>query len=72
MYVCLCHGINDRQVRSAIDEGGAGSAAQVYRHYDCRPRCGKCVPMVRDMVEAAKGDAQGCGGCGGTCTCAGS
>lgn len=68
MYVCLCHGLNDRQVRSAIDEGGAGSAAQVYRHFDCKPRCGKCVPFVRDMVKkAAKG---GCGGEGG-CGCAG-
>lgn len=70
MYVCLCHGLNDRQVRSAIDEGGAGSAAQVYRHFDCKPRCGKCVPYVRDLVKAAKGaETGGCGGDGG-CACA--
>jgi bacterioferritin-associated ferredoxin len=68
MYVCLCHGLNDRQVRAAIDEGGAGSAAQVYQHYDCRPRCGKCVPMVRDMVKAGRRDHCGCNG-NGQCTC---
>jgi len=63
MYVCLCHGLNERQVRAAIEEGGAGSAAQVYRHFACAPRCGKCVPFVRDMVKAAK-DGDGCGpGC---------
>ena len=71
MYVCLCHGINVRQVRAAIDEGGAGSAAQVYRHYDCRPRCGKCVPMMRDMVETAQGGQKGCGACGDACDCGG-
>ncbi len=59
MYVCLCHGLNDRQVRSAINEGGAGSPAQVYRHLECSPRCGKCVSTVRDMVRSAKADADG-------------
>lgn len=55
MYVCLCHGFTDRQVKSALDQGGAGSTAEVYRHLACKPRCGKCVPMVREIVEAAKG-----------------
>lgn len=66
MYVCLCHGLNDRQVRAAIDEGGAGNAAQVYQHYECKPRCGKCVSTVRDMVRAARPHA-GCGRCGDQC-----
>lgn len=64
MYVCLCHGFTDRQVKSAIEDGGAGSASAVYRHLECKPRCGKCVPYVRDMVDSAKG-------CGGNCTCKG-
>ena len=54
MYVCLCHGVTDRQVRTAIEEGGAGSAAEVYRHFSCAPRCGKCVPFVRDMVRSSR------------------
>lgn len=66
MYVCLCHGLNDRQVRAAIDEGGAGNAAQVYQHYECKPRCGKCVSTVRDMVRAARPPV-GCGRCGDQC-----
>lgn len=69
MYVCLCHGLNDRQVRAAIDEGGAGSAAQVYQHFECRPRCGKCVATVREMVRAATPSSKGCGRCGDACQC---
>jgi bacterioferritin-associated ferredoxin len=65
MYVCLCHGFTDRQVRSAVSEGGAGSTAQVFRHFEAKPRCGKCVPFVRELVEETKG---GCGG-GGGCPC---
>lgn len=72
MYVCVCHGLNDRQVRAAIDEGGAGSPAQVYQHYECKPRCGKCVPFVREMVKAAKAGQIGCGRCGDACECSNS
>ena len=68
MYVCLCHGLNDRQVRAAIDEGRAGSAAQVYQHHGCKPRCGKCVPMVKDMVRSAR-PQESCGRCGDDCEC---
>lgn len=65
MYVCLCHGFTDRQVKSAIEDGGAGSTSAVYKHLSCAPRCGKCVPFVRDMVKSAKG----CDG-DGRCACA--
>ena len=65
MYVCLCHGFTDHKVKE-LTAAGTCSATQVYRHFGVRPRCGKCVPSVRDMVrdgtaEAAPSD-QGCGG----------
>jgi bacterioferritin-associated ferredoxin len=65
MYICLCHGFTDRQVRSAVTEG-AGSTAAVFRRLDAKPRCGKCVPMVREMVDDAK---SGCAGGGAPCPC---
>ncbi len=69
MYVCLCHGFTERQVKTAIEDGGAGSAAAVYRHFSCAPRCGKCVPYVRDMVKAAGAPPSAGCGCGEGCTC---
>ena len=50
MYVCLCHGFTDGDVRKALD-GGCRSVAAVYRHLADRPQCGKCVPDVRCMVN---------------------
>ncbi|MDA8232101.1 MAG: (2Fe-2S)-binding protein [Magnetospirillum sp.] len=67
MYLCLCHALTDRQVRAAIEEGGAGGTAEVYRRLGCTPRCGKCVPFVRAMVKAAHGEKGA--GCGCGCTC---
>jgi len=52
MYVCLCHGFTDRQVR-ALPEAACGSTSSVYRALGVRPRCGKCVPMVKALVRAA-------------------
>jgi bacterioferritin-associated ferredoxin len=61
MYVCLCHGFTDRDVRGALN-GGCRSVAAVYRHLADRPQCGKCVPEVRHMVnQHCRGDAA-CGG----------
>jgi len=55
MYVCLCNGFTDRQVR-ALPEAAGGSTAGIYRALGVRPRCGKCVPMVKEIVRTAARD----------------
>lgn len=49
MYVCLCNAFTDGQVREEI-RAGAGTVAQIYRGLNCQPRCGRCVPMLREML----------------------
>jgi bacterioferritin-associated ferredoxin len=51
LYICLCNGFTDRQVRRSV-EAGSASVSQVYKTLGCVPKCGKCVPMVRDMLES--------------------
>lgn len=53
MYICLCNGLSEREMHDAVS-ACAGSVASVYRYHGCAPRCGHCVPVVRDMVEGAK------------------
>jgi len=65
MYVCLCHGFTDRQVRAAISEG-AGSPHAVFRQFDAKPRCGKCVSTVRELVDEGK---NACGNAAVGCPC---
>ena len=50
MYVCLCNALTDRDVRAQC-EGADCSVAMVYRALGAAPQCGKCVPMVRDMLR---------------------
>lgn len=50
MYVCICHALNDKKVKAALDNG-ASNPASVFRHHNCQVQCGKCVPMMRSMAS---------------------
>jgi bacterioferritin-associated ferredoxin len=51
MYVCLCNGFTERQAQEATGQNDCRSVAQVYRQLGCQPQCGKCVPMVAQMLR---------------------
>ena len=50
MYLCICNAITDREARSHCSTSCSVSA--VYRALGVKPKCGKCVPLVREMLEA--------------------
>jgi bacterioferritin-associated ferredoxin len=50
MYVCLCHGFTDRDLRGSA-AACDGTVSDLYRVLGVRPTCGKCVPMVREAVR---------------------
>ena len=52
MYVCVCHGLTDRDVRCSATECN-GTIGDLYRALGVRPTCGKCVPFVREAIRAA-------------------
>jgi bacterioferritin-associated ferredoxin len=56
MYVCLCNGLTDRQVRCAAKTAGC-SAARVHRSLGVRPQCGKCLPMMREILRELSQDS---------------
>jgi len=49
MYVCICHGFNEKKVKQALSQGVC-TAAGFFNCMGCKPQCGKCVPYVRQMV----------------------
>jgi bacterioferritin-associated ferredoxin len=53
MYVCLCNGVTDRDVRDTASAHD-GTISEVYRALGVRPKCGKCVPMVCEIVRAVE------------------
>lgn len=50
VYVCLCNGFTDGQVRSVCEQQQR-RVCEVYKALGCAPKCGKCVPMVRELAR---------------------
>lgn len=51
MYVCICNRITDRQIRAEAPPVRC-SVAEFYRSLGIKPKCGKCVEAVREIIEA--------------------
>ncbi len=54
MYVCLCKGITDSQIREAVN-GGANSLGQVQRELGAATNCGKCAGLVAEVIDETLG-----------------
>ncbi len=50
MYVCVCKGITDTQIRAAVQDG-AGSVRDVRLRLGVASQCGKCGILTRDIVR---------------------
>ncbi len=51
MYVCICKGITDTQIRAAVEDG-ASSLREVRNTLGVASECGKCSVMTRAIVRA--------------------
>jgi len=49
MYVCICHAVDEADVRDAIDRG-AGSVADVTRACKAGGDCGACHEQIAGMI----------------------
>ncbi|MBA6413220.1 bacterioferritin-associated ferredoxin [Parahaliea sp. F7430] len=50
MYVCICKGITDTQIRAAVQEG-ASSIRDIRNNLGVASQCGKCGIMAREIVR---------------------
>ena len=52
MYVCICKGITDSQIRAAVDDG-AESLRAIRDSLGVMTQCGKCSCHAREIVKDA-------------------
>jgi bacterioferritin-associated ferredoxin len=50
MYVCLCHGVTDREIREAA-ENGVSSMRQLGKELGVGSQCGRCACMAREILR---------------------
>lgn len=57
MYVCLCNGITDGQIREAARSGGCDSLRDLRRELGVGSQCAKCARHARQVLRDARGAA---------------
>lgn len=53
MYVCLCHGYRDSQLRDLARQG-VSTALEAYKILGDGPSCGRCLECAQDIIDKAK------------------
>jgi bacterioferritin-associated ferredoxin len=51
MYICMCHAINDRQIREVVDRG-AVSLRDVQAYLPVASCCGQCEDTARELIDS--------------------
>jgi bacterioferritin-associated ferredoxin len=52
MIVCVCNGLNEGDCRAAVESGSCRTPGCIYRRCGARVRCGRCVPMMREIFAS--------------------
>jgi len=50
MYVCICHGVTDSQIETAIDNG-AHTIKQLSEELKVGSQCGKCCQCTKKVLN---------------------
>lgn len=51
MFVCLCHGITDKQIENAVREQGIGNIRELKQTMALGSSCGSCVEMTQNIIN---------------------
>lgn len=51
MYVCLCKGITDKQIKQLVIESGVGSMRELKKHLDISSQCGNCSKVASQIID---------------------
>jgi bacterioferritin-associated ferredoxin len=53
VYVCLCNGVTERDIRQAAEAGCSGMTELTMRT-GCGATCGSCVPLACALLDQAR------------------
>lgn len=53
MYVCVCNGVTDRQIRE-VAEAGCASVAELTMRTGAGAGCGSCLDMAEEMLATVR------------------
>lgn len=54
MYVCLCNGVTERQIRE-VAQAGCRSVSELTMRTGCGASCGSCLELAAKLLDEAHG-----------------
>ena len=51
MFVCICKGITDHQIKQLVSEAGVGSMRELKQHLPLGSQCGTCVKTAQNIID---------------------
>jgi bacterioferritin-associated ferredoxin len=64
MIVCVCNRLNEAACRDTAASGRCRTVGCMYRLHGHRIRCGKCLPVMTELLAAHAPEATAGGPCG--------
>nr|WP_010133092.1 bacterioferritin-associated ferredoxin [Microbulbifer agarilyticus] len=50
MYICICKGITDRQIKDAVHDGSTSIKA-LRRQLGVSSQCGRCAELTKEIID---------------------
>lgn len=57
MYVCICNGYRDAEIRE-VAQSGVTCARRVYHALGSGPQCGQCLTLAQDLIDRFHDDTR--------------
>ncbi len=54
MYVCLCNGVTDREIRE-VAQAGCRTVSELTMRTGCGASCGSCLEMATQLLDETHG-----------------
>ena len=51
MFVCMCYGITDKQIKIAVETHGVGNIRELKQVMTLGNQCGKCVELAQEIID---------------------
>jgi bacterioferritin-associated ferredoxin len=55
MYVCLCHGVTDKEIRRLGDQGHRSIRA-IQSQCNAGANCGACINQLKELIKQQKSE----------------
>ena len=53
MYICLCHGITEKQIRACVRSGAARTRCELRGQLGVATQCGCCEGQASELLDEA-------------------